>query len=280
MTRNLFLTWAILVGVAPVVVAQPNFPSPETSFSYDQRLGFQVPLDLSFRDEAGQAVNLGDYFHQRPVILILAQYRCPMLCNQVLNGLVDCLRGLPANAGEGFEVVVVSFDPREQPELAAAKKATYVENYGRPGAEKGWHFLTGEQASIDALAPPVGFQYAYIQAQDRFAHPSGVVVLTPEGQVSGYLFGIIYATDEMRIGLDKAAVGKIGAPVPLTRRVLLLCYDYDAATGGYSANVMKIVRAGGVAIVLILGLGITTAWVRERRASRKAQIGTVGGDKP
>jgi protein SCO1 len=269
--RWLFLTLLSSVVLTSGAVAQPSAYSPEATFAYDQRLGTQVPPDLLFQDEQGRDVHLGDYLGKRPTILVLAQYRCPMLCNEVLNGLVDCLRGLPANAGEGFDVVVVSFDPREKPDLAAAKKATYVGDYGRPGAEAGWHFLTGPQESIDPLTLAVGFQYAYSPERDRYAHPSGLVVLTPAGKVSGYLYGILFGADEMQRDLAAAAAGKVGAPVPTYRRVLLLCYDYDAATGSYSANVMKMVRAGGVAIVLILGIGVAIGLIRERRAAARRE---------
>jgi protein SCO1 len=269
--RWLFLTLLSSVVLTSSAVAQPSAYSPEATFAYDQRLGTQVPPDLLFQDEQGRDVHLGDYLGKRPIILVLAQYRCPMLCNEVLNGLVDCLRGLPANAGEGFDVVVVSFDPREKPDLAAAKKATYVGDYGRPGAEAGWHFLTGPQESIDPLTLAVGFQYAYSPERDRYAHPSGLVVLTPAGKVSGYLYGILFGADEMQRDLAAAAAGKVGAPVPTYRRVLLLCYDYDAATGSYSANVMKMVRAGGVAIVLILGIGVAIGLIRERRAAARRE---------
>jgi protein SCO1 len=280
MRSSLCLSLAIWVAVTASAFAQPNTSSPEATYSYDQRLGAQAPRDLLFQDEQGRDVHFGDFLGKRPIVLVMAQFRCPMLCNQVLNGLVDCLRGLPANAGEGFEVIVISFDKRERPELAAAKKAAYVADYGRPGAETGWHFLTGPQDSIDSVALAIGFQYAFSERQDRFAHPTGVVILTAEGKVSGYLYGILYPGDEMRVGLDKAAEGKIGSPVPTYRRVLLLCYDYDAATGGYSASVMKMVRTGAVLIVLILAVGLTIAWVRERRAVRRGTVRTAGGSLP
>jgi protein SCO1/2 len=257
--------------LAPAAAAQPSAYSPEATFAYDQRLGTQVPGDLVFQDEQGRDVRLGDYLGKRPIILVLAQYRCPMLCNLVLNGLVDCLRGLPANAGDGFDVVVVSFDPREKPELAAAKKASYAGDYGRPGAEAGWHFLTGPQESIDPVTMAVGFQYAYSPERDRYAHPSGLVILTPEGKVSRYFYGIEFDAPKMESALNKAAAGQVGAPVPTYQRVLLLCYDYDSAAGTYSANVMKMVRAGGVVIVLILGVGVAVALVRERRAAARRE---------
>ena len=169
----------LLLLTAATASAQPTPQGPDGTFTYEQRLNVPIPPDLAFRDESGRDVTLGDYFGKRPLVFVLAQYRCPMLCNEVLNGLNEALRGLPDSAGEGYDVLVVSFDAREKPELAAAKKASYVESYGRPGAENGFHFLTGEQASIDLLTDTVGFRYAYSKPQDRFAHPTGVMVLTP-----------------------------------------------------------------------------------------------------
>ncbi len=291
--RHWLATVGALLLLTPVVCAQPSVYSPEATFSYDQRLGTLVPPGLTFRDEDGRDVRLGDYFGKRPIILILSQYKCPMLCNQVLNGLVDCLRGQPGNAGEAFEVVVISFDKREEPALAAAKKATYVGDYGRPGADAGWHFLTASaddpaseergQKAIDTLALAVGFQYAYNPQRDRYAHPSGLVVLTPEGRVSSYLYGILYDGDELKRNLDTASDAKVGRMVPTFRRVLLLCYDYDSASGTYSANVMKMVRAGGVAIVVVLGLGIGLFLFFERRTAKRAGTtasAVAGGPQP
>jgi len=271
-------------GVGPAY-SQPSTYSPEATFAYEQRLGTQIPPDLVFRDQQGRDVRLGDMFGKRPMILVLAQYRCPMLCNQVLNGLVDCLRGLPVNAGTDFDVVVVSFDKREGPQLAAAKKATYVADYGRPGTEDGWHFLTASeggdancgQLAIDTLTLAVGFHYAYSPQQDRYAHPSGVVVLTPGGKPSAYLYGILYDRDEMKKDLTRAGGDGIGPPVSTYRRVLLLCWDYDATTNTYSANIMKMVRAGGVLIVFTVGAGIAIAFVRERRAAARR---AAGGSQP
>lgn len=265
--KTLFVL-ALTLGVAATAAAQPNLPSPEKSYSYDQRPGSKLPADLVFRDEQGRAVRLGDVIGTRPVLLALVQYRCPMLCNQVLNGLLDGLRDVPADAGDGFEVLVVSFDTREGAELAAAKRDKYAAEYGRPGATRGWHFWTGEQANIDALTDAVGFRYAYSKPQDRFAHPSGLVVLTPAGVVSSYLDGIGFPAKRIQAALDAATVGRVSPPVPLSRRVLLLCYDFDPVTGGLSMNVMKAVRAAGVVTVLGIGLGMVWSWRRERRAAR------------
>jgi protein SCO1/2 len=228
----------------------------------DQRLNETVPLDLIFRDEVGHAVRLGDYFQGRPVILVLAYYRCPMLCTQVLNGLTDALRGVPLQMGSDFQVVTVSFDAREQPELAAAKKASYVAGYGRLGAADGWHFLTGEQAAIDRLARAVGFRYQYDARLDQFAHASGVTVLTPDGKIARYFFGLNYPPRDLRLTLVEASAGKIGSPVD---RVLLLCYHYDPATGKYTPAVMNLVRFGGGLTLAVLALLFGRAWFHRRR---------------
>ncbi len=228
---------ALGVGVATLLTAgsasaQPTAQGPDATFSYDQRMSVPVPPGLAFRDESGRDVKLGDYFGKRPIVFVLAQYRCPMLCNQVLNGLNEALRGLPGNAGEQYDVMIVSFDAREKPELAAAKKASYVADYGRPGADAGFHFLTGDQPSIDVLTDTVGFRYAYSKPTDRFAHPTGVLVLTPSGQISRYFYGISYPSAELGRAIADAGAGRIGRPVPTYARVLLLCYDYDPKTGG------------------------------------------------
>jgi protein SCO1/2 len=269
--RLLFSALLLACAVAPAV-AQPNMASPESTFAYEQHLNFPVPLDLQFRDEDGKTVALSEFFGKRPLVLVLAQYRCPMLCTQVLNGVVDALRGLPGDAGEQFDVVVVSFDPRETPELAAAKKQSYVEDYRRPGAAAGWHFLTGEQASIGPLADAVGFRYAYVEKQDRFAHPSGIVVLTPGGRVSRYFYGIKYNSGDLEQAIANAAAEKIGAPVPSYARVLLLCYDFDPATGNYVFNVLNAVRLGGVVTVIAIAAFLVAGWLRERRKARPAAV--------
>jgi protein SCO1/2 len=225
----------------------------------DQRLGESVPLDLPFRDEAGQSVTLGRYFQGKPVVLVLAYYRCPMLCTQVLNGLVAAMRPLPFELGQDYQVVTVSFDPREGPELAAAKKASYRDSYGRPGVDEGWHFLTGDQPAIDRLARAVGFRYVYDPKQGQFAHASGVMVLTPQGRLVRYFYGINYPPRDLRLGLVEASEGRVGSPVD---QLLLLCYHYDPATGTYSAAAMTFVRLGGLATVLALGIFLVRGWRR------------------
>jgi protein SCO1/2 len=264
------LGFAIITGLclAPMARAQLNLASPAAAFSYDQMLNEQVPLDIPLRDESGRDVELGGFFGKRPVVFALVQYRCGMLCTQVLNGLVETLRGLPGDAGDSFEVVIVSFDSREKPDLARAKKSAYVEAYGRPHAADGWHFLTGDQDAIDRLTQAVGFRYAYSPQEDRYAHPSGLIVLTPGGKPSKYFYGIAYDRKELQAALDTARGGAIGRPVKPLQRVLLLCYDYDPTTGQFVGNVMKAVRLGGILTVLAIGGSLFVAWRRERRKAR------------
>ncbi len=235
----------------------------------EHKLNSPVPLDLPFRDEEGVTVALGDYIHGQPIILVLAYYRCPMLCNQVLNGVTDGLRGISFDAGKEFHVVVVSFDAREQPALAAAKKATYVEHYGRPESEDGWHFLTGDQPAIDRLTQAVGFPYLYDPARDQFAHDSGIMILTPEGRVSRYLYGIDYPSRDLRLALVEASDRRIASPID---HVMLLCFHYDPATGRYSASVLAIVRLAGALTVMVLGAFLFRAWRRERPCPERGAL--------
>ena len=218
--------------------------------SFDQKLGAQLPLDLKFRDEYGNTVTLGQYFGRKPVILSLGYYQCPMLCTQVLNGMVSSFLPLSFDVGKEFDVVTVSFDPRETPQMAAAKKETYLKRYGRPSAWQGWHFLTGERASIDALTEAVGFHYAFDPQLNQFAHASGIMVITPEGKVAQYYYGIEYSTRDLRLGLIQASQNKLGT---LVDEVLLYCYHYDPAKGRYGAVAMNLMRLGGAATVLLLG---------------------------
>jgi protein SCO1 len=212
----------------------------------EQKLNSQIPLDLSFRDEEGREVRLGDYFRNgKPVVLTLVYYECPMLCNQVLNGVVGTLQALSFTPGREFEVVTVSFDPREGPELAAKKKETYLKRFGREGAGEGWHFLTGDKASIDALAQSVGFRYVWDDESQQFAHASAIMVATPEGRLSHYFYGIEYSPKDLRLALVESSKGQIGTPVD---ELILYCYHYDPATGRF-APVMAVLRAAGVLTV-------------------------------
>jgi protein SCO1 len=236
---------------------------------FDQRLGERVPLEVSFRDEGGRAVQLGSFFHGRPVILALVYYECPMLCTMVLNGLESCLGILQFDAGREFEVVAVSIDPRDTPELAAAKKATYLERYKRPNAAQGWHFLTGEKQASDRLAQSIGFHAVADPEHRQFAHAAGIVVLTPQGQVARYFFGVEYSPKDLRLALVEASDAKIGNVVD---QLLLYCFHYDPATGKYGAAVIGGVRIAGLATVLVIAGFLVAGWRREKRqrASRAA----------
>jgi len=216
----------------------------------DQRLNVQVPLDLKFQDETGQTVTLASYFGKKPVILSLVYYSCPMLCTMAENGLLNTLRDVKFNVGEQFEVVTVSFDPSEKPELALAKKGIYVGLYGRPGAKQGWHFLVGGEASIRALTQAVGFHYNYDPKTGQFAHATAIMVLTPQGKVSRYFYGIMYPPRDVRLALVEASQEKIGNPVDA---VLLYCCQYDPATGKYGIVISRVLRIAGVFTVLSMG---------------------------
>jgi protein SCO1/2 len=255
-----FLLAAPLLAQTPTPV--DGRPAILRQVSIEQRLGQPLPLGATFRDEAGRAVRLGDYFGTKPVVLVLAYYNCPMLCTQVLNGLVSAMRVLSFDAGREYEVVTVSFDPRDDPSDARAKKEPYVSRYGRPDAAGGWHFLTGEKPSIDALTEAVGFQYAWDEKVDQFAHGSAIYVATPDGKLSRYLYGIEYAPRDLRLALVEASRGKIGTAVD---QLLLYCYHYDPAAGRYSAAVMNMVRLAGVAFVLLLSTFLFLMWRREKR---------------
>jgi len=216
----------------------------------DQKLNQQVPLDLPFYDEQGNAVRLGDYFGQRPVILSLVYYECPMLCTTSLNGLEQSLKELKFNLGKDYEVITVSFDPTEKPAVAAAKKAVYVGLYGRPGAGAGWHFLTGDQDSIQKLTEAVGFRYHYDPNIKQFIHATGIIVLTPQGKVARYFYGIAYPAGNLRLGLVEASQGKIGNPVD---EVLLYCCEYDPMTGKYSLIIARVLQVGAAVTIVSLG---------------------------
>jgi protein SCO1/2 len=238
-----------------------RMPQLLTEIGLDQKLDAQLPLDLPFRDEAGRDVKLGDYFGKRPVVLSLVYYECPMLCTQVLNGLVSSIGVLQFDVGQQFDIVTVSFDPGETPELASAKKASYLERYNRPGAAAGWHFLTGSQKSIEALTKAVGFRYAYNASIDQYAHVSGIMVATPEGRLSHYFYGIEYGPRDLRLALIEAADRRIGSPVD---QLLLYCFHYDPKSAKYSFAVMRLVRSAGLATVLALVAGIVIMRRRDK----------------
>ena len=228
----------------------------------DQKLDAQVPLDLSFRDETGRTVKLGDYFGRKPVVLSLVYYECPMLCTQVLNGAAAAFKVMNFTIGDEFDVVTVSVNPKETPELAAQKKTTYINKYGRKDAAPGWHFLVGDQPAIDALTDAVGFRYTFDEATQQYVHASAIMVLTPQGRVSKYFYGIAYSPKDLRLGLVDASHNKIGTPVDYP---LLLCYHYDPLTGKYSFAIIKMLRVAAALTVLIVGASIGISLWRERR---------------
>ncbi len=260
--------------VGPVPTGRSNEVLKQVNI--EQKLGAQIPLDLKFRDESGREVRLGEYFAKgRPVALTLVYYECPMLCNQVLNGAVGAFQGLQFTAGKEFEVVTVSFDPREGPELAARKKETYLKRYKREGAEAGWHFLTGDEADIKALADAVGFRYAWDEQSRQFAHASAVMVATPQGRLSHYFYGIEYAPVDLRLAFVEASEGKVGSPVDA---LLLYCYHYDPAAGRF-APVMGVLRVAGVLTVFgVVGLLLYLQRLTRRRERQRAREElSVGG---
>jgi protein SCO1/2 len=247
--------------------ATADQPTQVADVAIEQRLGEQVPLDLPFRDEDGRAVTLGDYFGERPVVLVLAYYRCPRLCSLVLNKLVESLRRVEYTAGKEFAVVVVSIDPKEGPELAKAKKAAYAESYGRPGAgDAGWHFLTGDEPAIQRLAAAVGFRYFWDEKTGQYAHASGVMVLTPGGKLARYFYGLDYPARDLQFGIEDAAARRIGSPVAQPLR--MLCFDYDPVTGQYSLQVLRLVRVAGAATVAVFAAWFAWRWWRGRGKPR------------
>jgi protein SCO1 len=252
------------VGVTVPAPGDPASAKPGllSSIHIEQHLDRQVPLDLPFVDDTGTKVRLGDYFGKRPVVMALAYYECPMLCTQVLNGLVSALSVMNFEPGREFDVVVVSFNPREGPGLASQKKANYLERYGRPHTAGGWHFLTGAQSSIDALTDALGFRYAYDEAIKQFAHGAAIEVLTPKGHISKYFYGIEFSARDLRLGLIEASDERIGTPVD---DFLLFCYHYDPATGKYGASVLRLVRLGGILTVLAFLSFLTISLRRDRR---------------
>ena len=289
--RNLFIIWLVITSIfALVVPAQKNehynsplysprkyepgkevasgLPKQLNAVGINQRLGEMLPLEASFKDENGKDVILGDYFNKgRPVILALVYYECPMLCNQVLNGLTGTLKGIALDTGKDYDVVAISFDAKEngKPDLARNKKASYMERYGRPGTEKGWHFLTGEQAAIDRVTESVGFTYEWDEATKQFAHASGIMIVTPEGRLSRYFYGIDYAPRDVKLGLVESAENKVGS---VTDQLLLYCFHYDPSTGKYGFAILNLMRAAAVAT--LLGMG-TMGFVFWRRNKSKRQ---------
>jgi len=244
-----------------------SVPAPLREIGYDQNLDQRIPLDTSFRDESGRVVRLGEYFGKRPVVMLFAYYDCPMLCTQVISGLATALNILSLQPGRDFEIVTVSFDPRDTPESAAAKKVHFIERYQRAGAAEAWHFLTGDETSIRTLTKAAGFRYVWDEPTKQFAHPSGVIVLTPDGRLARYLFGIEYGPRDLRFALVEASEGKVGNPADA---LLLYCYHYDPMTGRYGFVIMRALRLAGIATVFALGAFIIVMVRRERRSQNPA----------
>lgn len=245
----------------PNRITDNGLPKALNEVGIQQKLNEQIPLEIEFKDEAGKTVKLGDYFGKRPVVLALVYYECPMLCSEVLNGLTGSLKALSLNAGKDFDVIAISFDAREneKPELAKNKKENYLNRYGREGAENGWHFLTGTQDSIDKITKAVGFSYKWDEQTKQFAHAGAIMILTPEGKMSKYLYGIDYAPKDVKLALIESSENKIGSPVD---QLLLYCYHYNPATGKYGLAILNVIRLGGILTILGIGAMIFVFWRR------------------
>jgi protein SCO1/2 len=231
----------------------------------EQKLDSQLPFDAEFKDENGKTVKLGEYFGKgRPVILAFVYYECPMLCNEVLNGLTGSLKGLSFDAGKEFDVVAISFDAREndKPDLAKNKKASYLARYERKGAENGWHFLTGTQEQIDKATQAAGFNYVYDEKTEQFAHAGGIMIVTPQGRLARYFYGIDYSPRDLKFGIMESAEGKIGNPA---EQLYLYCFHYDPSTGKYGLTILRVMRLAGIATILGLGGMLFVFWRRNRR---------------
>lgn len=247
----------------PNRVTDNGLPKPLTQVGIQQKLNEQIPLDAEFKNEDGKTVKIGEYFGKRPVILALVYYECPMLCSEVLNGLTGSIKGLNFSVGKEFDVVAISFDAREneKPGLAKNKKESYLKRYGREGTENGWHFLTGTQDSIDKITKAVGFNYVWDEQTQQFAHAGAIMILTPDGKLSKYLYGIDYASKDIKLAIMESSENKIGSPVD---QMMLYCFHYDPATGKYGLAVMKVMRLGGVLTLLGMGAMIFVFWRRNK----------------
>jgi protein SCO1 len=262
----------LTVAVAAKPQAVPGNAGPAASglpvalrnVGFEPPLNGQIPLDVKFNDETGRDVRLGDYLGHKPVLLALVYYGCPMLCNQVEQGVVGSLKMLSFNAGSDFDVVFVSFDPRETPAMAAQKKVSVLSHYGRPDTAAGWHFLTGSKDSIAAITSAANFRYNFNEQSGIFAHASGIMLLTPDGRISRYFYGVEYPSRDVRLGLVDASAGKIGTPID---HLLLYCFQYDPSTARYSATILRIIRLGGVMTILTLVIGFLIFRRRDRRST-------------
>ncbi len=249
----------------PSQMTSNGLPEALQSIGIEQKLGDKLPMNAEFKNEDGQTVKLGDYFNKgRPVIVAFVYYECPMLCNQVLNGLTGSLKGINFDAGKDFDVLAISFDAREndKPELAKNKKAGYVERYGRTGSENGWHFLTGTQPSIDEVTKAAGFSYKWDEKSNQFAHAGGIMITTPDGKLARYLYGIDYAPKDLKFGLMESAESRVGNPA---EQLLLYCYHYDPSTGKYGLAILNVIRLGAIATLIGMGAMAFVFWRRNKR---------------
>jgi protein SCO1/2 len=259
--RTLLLPLLLAAALPPAAQTDPALPEELAGVSLETELDAQIPLELAFVDEQGDPVVLGSFFgSDKPVLLTLVYYRCPMLCTLVLDGMIDALKPLDWVPGEQFEIVTVTIDPTEKPELARFKKQSYLASYGKPEAAAGWHFLTGRDGSIRPLADALGFRYNKVEETNEYAHPAALFILTPGGRVSRYLTGVQHDPKTMRLSLVEASEGKIGNPLD---KFLLYCYRSDSEEGRYTPVAMRIMRLGGGLMVLILGAALLTFWLRE-----------------
>ncbi len=245
-----------IIGIHPSLNAENSntLPPIAREIGIDQKLNQQIPADLQFRDDLGNNVTLAKYFNgNKPLILTLVYYECPMLCTEVLNGVLKAVNDINLQVGNDFDVLTVSFNAKETPSLASAKKAAYVKAYKHDGANKGWHFLTGTQPSIDMLTKTTGFRYAYDPKSELFAHGAAIMVLTPQGKISHYFYGVEFSARDLRLALVEASHGKIGTA---TDQILLFCFHYDPSQGKYSAYALNFVRLGGIITIICLGIFI------------------------
>ena len=266
MKSRIMLVVGLLVALfVLVLIFPPTFPTAQATsttnvaqnVAFDQRLGEQVSSELSFVDEQAQPVKLGDYFHVKPMVLTLNYFSCPNLCSLELDQLTGTIADISLNLGEDYDIISVSIDPRDTSNIASQKKWQYIRRYARPGRGAGWHFLTGDKSAIEALTQAVGFRYDYDAENDEFAHPIGLIVLTPEGKIARYLYGVDYAANDLRLALVEASQNKIGTAID---QILLLCYHYDPSTGKYSPMVLNIVRLSGGIMVLAIAGGLGWLW--------------------
>lgn len=250
----------------PSQTVSNGLPDALQKVGIEQRLGEQLPLNAEFKDEEGRSVKLAEYFNGgRPAILALVYYECPMLCNQILNGLTGSLKGISLDAGKDFDVIAISFDARENDKagLAKNKKAAYLERYGRPGSDGGWHFLTGEQAAIDEVTAAAGFTYRWDDASNQFAHASAIMIVTADGKLSRYFYGIDYAPRDVKLSLVDSSENKVGS---VTDQLLLYCYHYDPATGKYGLQILRVLRLAAIATLLGMGAMGIFFWRRSKAA--------------